>query len=248
MQEAAPAGLHHPHTPSRLVTTRCITCHQRIVHMHLKLRGNRAMLYRSSWIPKETNGNTHGYSIQQFLGSLPVDSFKLPTDLAEVLSAEEVALLEARVFQPARLAADKAKRSAEHHEADPIWRLEEATRLTLEAASRSEQGAVPNAKVAAVQSALSNVRTIVQVQAPPTAPAQFPEQPKADPLKDLLDAIKVARGAVLVGRYGTAPAEGVRSTYAYKMWADIFEAVGGSDGNSLMNALQAKGFAKTRGK
>lgn len=216
--------------------------------MHLKLRGNRAMLYRSSWVPKGTNGNTHGYSVQQFVGSLPVDSPKLPADLANVLSVEEVALLEARVFQPARLAAEKARRSAEQHETDPIWRLEEATRLTLEAASRSERGAVPNAKVAAVQSALANVRTIVQVQAPPTAPAQSPEPSKTDPLKDLLDAIKVARGAVLAGRYGTAPAEGVRSTYAYKMWADIFEAVGGSGGNSLMNALQVKGFAKMRGK
>ncbi|MBC7619657.1 MAG: hypothetical protein H7293_11870 [Candidatus Saccharibacteria bacterium] len=214
--------------------------------MHLKLRGNRAMLYRSSWIPKGTNGNTHGYSIQQFVGSLPVDSPKLPADLADVLSEEEVALLQAKVLQPARLAAEKTKRSAEQREADPVWRLEEATRLTLEAAYRSELWAVPNAKVAAVQSALANVRTIVQVQAPPIAPVQSPEPSKVDPLKDLLDAIKEARGAVLAGRYGTAPAEGVRSTYAYKMWADIFEAVGGSGGNSLMNALQVKGFAKTR--
>lgn len=216
--------------------------------MHLKLRGNRAMLYRSSWVPKGANGNTHGYSIQQFVGSLPVDSAKLPGNLADVLSVEELALLEGKIFLPARLAAEKAKHSAEQHEADPVWRLEEATRLTLEAASRSERGAVPNAKVAAVQSALANVRTIVQVQASPIAQAPLSEPSKVDPLKDLLDAIKVARGAVLDGRYGTAPAEGVRSTYAYKMWADIFEAVGGSDGNSLMNALQTKGFAKTRGK
>jgi hypothetical protein len=206
------------------------------------------MLYRSSWVPKGANGNTHGYSTQQFVGSLPVDSPKLPADLADMLSVEEVALLEAKVFQPARLAAEKARRSAEHHEDDPVWRLEEATRLTLEAASRSERGAVPNAKVAAVQSALANVRTIVQVQPTPTAPVQLPELSKADPLKELLAAIQAARRAVLDGRYGTAPSEGVRSTYAYKMWADIFEAVGGSGGSSLMNALQTKGFAKTRGK
>lgn len=216
--------------------------------MHLKLRSNRAMLYRSSWVPKGANGNTHGYSIQQYVGSLPVDTSILPPNLEDVLSVEEVALLEAKVFLPARLAAEKARRSAEQHETDPVWRLEEATRLTLEAASRSERGAVPNAKVAAVQSALATVRTIVQVQGPPTAQVQLSELAKADPLKDLLDTIKAARGAVLAGRYGTAPAEGVRSTYAYKMWADIFEAVGGSGGNSLMNALQTKGFAKTRGK
>lgn len=216
--------------------------------MHLKLRGSRAMLYRSSWIPKGVNGNTHGYSSQHFVGSLPINSSKLPLDLVGVLSEEEVALLEDRVFRPARLAAESAKRAAEQRETDPVWRLEEAARLTVEAASRSEQGAVAVAKVAAVRSALANVRTIAPLQAPPTTSSQLPESVKGDPLKDLLESIKLARGAVLAGRYGTAPVEGVRSTYAYKMWADIFDAVGGSGGNSLMNALQLKGFAKTRGK
>lgn len=216
--------------------------------MHLKLRGSRAMLYRSSWIPKGANGNTHGYSIQHFVGSLPMNSLNLPLDLDGALSAEELALLETKVFLPARLAVENAKRAAELHEADPVWRLEEATRLTLEAVSRSERRAVPHGKVDAVQSALSKVRTIVQVQTTSNTPAQLPEVSKVDPLKDLLDAVKAARSAVLAGRYGVAPTDGVRSTYAYKMWANIFEAVGGSDGQSLMNALQTKGFAKTRGK
>ena len=83
---------------------------------------------------------------------------------------------------------------------------------------------------------------------PSTPPALATEQSVSDPLKAALGAIKLARDAVLTGRYGTAPAEGVRGTSVYKMWADIFETVGGSDGNSLMRALQAKGFAKTRGK
>jgi hypothetical protein len=67
-------------------------------------------------------------------------------------------------------------------------------------------------------------------------------------LRDALAAIKAARDAVLAGRYGTAPAEGVRATYPYKKWAEIFEAVEGTGSDSLMRALQAKGFAKTRGK
>ena len=129
-------------------------------------------------------------------------------------------------------------------EADPIWRLDDATHLVLEAAQKSESCVVPNSNVAAVQAALSKVRTISQTptHAPPV------ENSKSDPLKDALVAIKAARDAVLEGRYGTAPVEGVRSTYPYRLWADIFETVGRSDGNSLMRALQAKGFAKTRGK
>lgn len=42
--------------------------------MHKKVRGKSACLYRSSWVPKGTNGNTHGYAQQTFVGSLPVDA------------------------------------------------------------------------------------------------------------------------------------------------------------------------------
>ena len=53
---------------------------------------------------------------------------------------------------------------------------------------------------------------------------------------------------MLSGSYGIAPKEGVRATYAYKKWADIQQAVAGTTGDSLMRALQTRGFAKTRGK
>jgi hypothetical protein len=212
--------------------------------MHIKIRGSRAMLYRSSWVAKGANGNSHGYSRQSFVGSLPTGAVAMPSELASKLSADELAFLDAKLLQPARLAAQQKRRAEELREADPLWRLGEAERLTLEAAHRSEKGAVPNAKVAAVQSALSRVRTITQ--APTHSPPM--ELQRSDPLKDALAAIRAARDAVLAGRYGTAPVEGVRGTSVYKLWADIFETVGGSDGNSVMRALQTKGFAKTRGK
>lgn len=223
-----------------------ITRHKGTSTMHIKRRGTRAMLYRSRWIPKGANGNSHGYSQQIFVGSISADSGgeALSAELMEKLTPEELQFLEEKLFQPARRAAEQRQKAAKEREADPVWRLAEAARLAHEAAHRSEGGAVPNSNVAAVQAALSKVRTIHQTpaHAPPA------ENSKSDPLKDALLAIQAARDAVLAGRYGTAPAEGVRSTYPYKLWADIFEAVGGSDGNSLMRALQAKGFAKTRGK
>jgi hypothetical protein len=202
------------------------------------------MLYRSNWVPKGANGNSHGYSQQTFIGSLPAEAENLPTDLASKLSKAELEVLDSKLLQPARQAAQKKHKAAEEREADPIWRLAEAARLSREAADRSENGAVPSSNVSAVQAALSKVRTISQTPtyAPPV------ESSKSDPLKDALIAIKAARDAVLAGRYGTAPSEGVRSTYPYRLWADIFETVGGSEGNSLMRALQAKGFAKTRGR
>lgn len=222
--------------------------------MHIKHRGNRAMLYRSSWVPKGAAGNTHGYSTQNFVGSLPLDAENLPDELENKFSSVELRYLEYNIFLPARLAAQQKERAAELREADPIWRLDEAARLTLEAAERSERGVVPNARVSAVQAALGRVRTIsqalsfVQPTVQPTPATLVAAQARDDPLRDALAAIKAARDAVMAGRYGTAPAEGVRATYAYRKWAEIYEAIEGTGNDSLLRALQSKGFAKTRGK
>lgn len=222
--------------------------------MHIKIRGNRAMLYRSSWVAKGSSGNTHGYAVQQFAGSLPKDSASLPAELANKFSGPELQLLETKIFQPARQAAQEEVRAAEHKESDPIWRLEEAARLSMEAAVRSERGSVPNSRVAAVHTALSRVKTITPAPThalAPTAPqsgAQVPAggQSKGDPLTEALVAIKAARDAVQAGRYGTAPAEGVRATHAYKLWSKIFDAIEGPNGTSLLAALQGQDYVKTR--
>ena len=222
--------------------------------MHIKRRSNRAMLYRSSWVPKGSAGNTHGYSTQTFVGSLPLAAQDLPGELENKFSSAELRYLDDKIFQPARLAAQQKVRAAELREADPIWRLDEAARLTLVAAERSERGLVPDGRVSAVQAALGRVKTISQalssVQPPgqPTPAAPVAGQGRDDPLRDALIAIKAARDAVLAGRYGTAPAEGVRATYAYRTWAEIFDAIEGAGNGSLLRALQSKGFAKTRGK
>ncbi len=224
--------------------------------MHIKFRSARAILYRSLWVPKGTCGNTHGYSVQNYVGSLPLESIEVPTDLAALLSIEEVATVDSRVCAPARRAADEAKRTAERREADPIWRLEEAARLIAEAAIRSEKGVVPDSKLAAIQTAVAAVKSVSQFRpaavVPPAPiaakPAVTPATERADALRDALEAINAARVAVLAGSYGSAPKEGVRTTYAYKKWADILQAVTGTTGDSLMRALQTRGFAKTRGR
>ena len=224
--------------------------------MHIKIRGARAILYRSSWVPKGSSGNTHGYSIQRYVGSLPLESTDVPTDLAPLLTSDEVATVESKVCTPARFAAEEAKRSAERREADPIWRLEEAARLISEAATRSEKGVVPDSKLAAIQAAMTAVKSVSQfrpaVVVPPAPiaakPAVTTVTERVDTLRDALDAINAARVAVLAGSYGSAPKEGVRTTYAYKKWADILQAVTGTTGDSLMRALQTRGFAKTRGR
>ena len=220
--------------------------------MHIKRRGNRAMLYRSSWVPKGSAGNTHGYSTQTFVGSLSLDAENLPVELENMFSSDELEYLESKLFQPARSASEQKKRAFEHRQTDPIWRLDEAARLSAEAAVCSERGVVPNTKVAAIHAALAKVKTITPVQlVPPTVAnpaAPTAESGRPDPLRDALTAIKAARDAVLAGRYGSAPAEGVRATYAYKKWSEIFEAIEGVGSDSLLRALQSKGFAKTRGK
>lgn len=215
-------------------------------HMYIKTRGNRKLLYRSNWVRKGAAGNTHGYPQPCKVWSLPVNTLELPAGLAAILTAEERSYVDAHVCAPARFAAESVRR----RQLDPIWRLEEAERLGIEAAKFSEHAVVPDGKVAAVRAALAKVKTMsafkTQVQ---TSELSAPEiQVKTDPMRDALKAIQTARDAVLSGRYGSAPAEGVRSTSTYKLWAEIFDLVGGADGNSLMRALQTRGFAKTRAK
>ncbi|MGY2492813.1 hypothetical protein [Cupriavidus sp. CP313] len=57
--------------------------------MHAKKRGNRIILYRSSHVRKCANGNTHGYSTQEFVGRLPAGSKVLPSALAARLTLAE---------------------------------------------------------------------------------------------------------------------------------------------------------------
>jgi hypothetical protein len=224
--------------------------------MFIKTRRTLALLYRSAWVAKGTCGNSHGYSVQHYVGSLPLESIEVPTDLAALLTSEEVAAVDFKVCTPVRLAAEEAKRTAERREADPIWRLEEAARLIAEAATRSEKGVVPDSKLAAIQTAMAAVKSVSQfrpavaLQPTPIAAktAVTTTTERVDSLRDALDAINAARVAVLAGSYGSAPKEGVRTTYAYKKWADILQAVTGTTGDSLMRALQTRGFAKTRGK
>ena len=220
--------------------------------MHIKRRGTRAMLYRSSWVAKGAAGNTHGYSTQTFVASLPLDAASLPDGLENKFSSDELEYLESKLFGPARIATEQKKRAAEHRQIDPLWRLDEAARLSAEAAVCSERGVVPNAKVAAVHAALANVRTITPVQlTPPTVANTAPltaAPGAADPLLEALVAIKAARDAVMAGRYGSAPAEGARATHPYKMWTEIFETIEGKGLDSLLRTLQVRGFVKTRSK
>ena len=225
--------------------------------MHLKKRDHRVLLYRSEWVPKGTQGNSHGFSVQRYVGSLDEYSESIPANVLPSLTTAEQCFVTARVIQPAIQRSAELRLAAEKREKDPIWRLEEATSLLAEAAQRSEREVVPDSKVNAARAALDNVRTLSRLQLPPPTPhsgsltpsIQPPSSASSkDPLKDALDAIRAARDSVINGRYGTAPKEGVRSTYPYKRWAEILEAVTGTEGKSLMRALQERGFAKTRGK
>jgi hypothetical protein len=225
--------------------------------MHIKRRDNRVLLYRSEWVPKGTQGNSHGYSVQRYVAGLDVDLELIPATVLAKLSAAEQSFVTARVIQPAIQRSAELRLAAERRERDPIWRLEQATDLIVEAAQRSEREVVPDSKVNAAKAALQNVRTLSRLQSQPQPPqsgsaavsiAPLPSTNSKDSLKDALDAIRAARDAVTNGRYGQAPKEGVRSTYPYRKWAEILEAVTGSESKSLMRALQERGFAKTRGK
>ena len=129
--------------------------------MHMKIRGNTACLYRSKWMKKGADGgNTRGYAVQNYVGSISARAQSVPEALREMLTAPEVEYLMNAICAPAVEVAEQLQRSAELHERDPCWRLEEAARLVGEAAVRSADWPVALAKIAAVTASLVQIRML----------------------------------------------------------------------------------------
>lgn len=208
--------------------------------MHIKTRHGRALLYRSEWVPKGTDGNSHGYTKQVYVGSISLGATSIPVELQERLTDKEAELLEHKVCRPARDRSADQAREAERRERDPGWRVAEAARLVEEAVERSAEQPVTVAAVTQLQERVERLRIAGDQSKPKTAPA-------TDPLAEALSAVQAAAQAVAGGRYGKAPAEQVRTTRTYHMWAELFELVQGDSETSLLRALQAKGFVKKRG-
>ena len=213
--------------------------------MHIKHRRGSALLYRSVWVPKGSTGNTHGFSRQHYVGSLPTSAEAIPDALLPKLSEDERTFVDAKICAPAREAAEWQRREAERRERDPGWRLDEAYRLVREAAQRSGAVPVSAASLGTLHGALAGVKT--DGSAPPAAKTNG-KTAEDDPLQSALAAVQEAARAVAAGRYGKAPAEQVRSTRTYRLWADLWEAVGGEAEGSLLRALQDRGFVKRRGR
>lgn len=208
--------------------------------MHIKQRRGRALLYRSAWVPKGADGNSHGFTRQVYVGSIAQDATAIPVELSGRLVGDELEFVEDRVCRPARERIAELAREAERRERDSAWRVAEATRLVEEAAERSGEQAVPAVTVTRLRETLERVRVASDQAKPKTAPV-------TDPLADALAAVRIAAQAVASGRYGRAPAEQVRTTQTYKLWAELFDLVQGESDSSLLRALQAKGFVKKRG-
>jgi hypothetical protein len=206
--------------------------------MHLKHRNNRAYLYRTEWVPRGREGNTHGFSRHRFVASLPVNSTDLPLSLRELLSADEQVWVERAVLEPARASQAAAMAQAEQHERDPRWRIEQASALINQAVELSKQAPVPKELVSRLR---EHLQGLTQDEPNPAAPVA-----RHDPLGAALAAIREAAAAVESGHYGRAPQIGMRQTWPHKAWMQIHEAVAGTNGRSLLRTLQNRGFAKAR--
>lgn len=208
--------------------------------MHIKRRGQRAMLYRSRWVAKGAQGNSHGYSVQTFIGSLPIDATSAPEELLSRVTPDELLFVEKRILQPARLAAEREGRVAAARAKDPVWRVDDALRLLQEVVSLSATSAVPVSRIKAVRDTLGAINA-------------YPRQPETskiekDPLRDAVLSLDAAAKFVTEGGYGIAPAGASRKSQVYENWQAIVRHVEGGDSGdvSLLRALQSKGWVKTR--
>jgi hypothetical protein len=187
--------------------------------MKINIRGRRAYLYRRRWVPVGP-GVPHAYSTEDYVGVIHADAESIPEPLLKLLSEAEQAQL---------------------HERDPLWRIVEAAKLLEEAAQLSQEHRVPRASLASTMQAIDGIRQIDNGHhlTRPSAPTSN------NKLAEALTAVKAAADAIRDGAYGHAPAGGARSTRTYQLWAELSEAL---DGNreSLLRALQEKGFVKTR--
>lgn len=209
--------------------------------MHAKKRNNRFSLYRSKYVRKGAEGNTHGYPKPKFVGSLPVDAQEIPAELTAKLLPSELEYVENTIVIPARQAAEQSRRLAEEErramearERDPRWRLEEALRLLTDAGrlvSETSRG-IDAAKVNALGAALEKLAVAGKV--------------RRDPLDAVVAAVTSAITAVKAGHYGSAPVDNVRDTPVYKRWQRVRDVVD-SGNDSLLKALQGKGWARVRG-
>ena len=205
--------------------------------MKINLRGRRAYLYRRRWVPAST-AVPAAHPVEDYLGAIDTNAESIPPELLTVLTTTEQAQLQEKILLPAAAARAAATRRAQ----DPLWRIAEASRLLTEAAHCSQSTLVPSNALSAPRQALDDIR--VSDPAPVRTPTSEP-RPSADKLADALVAVKAAAEAVRMGAYGKAPVEGARSTRAYRLWSDIFQAVETGE-RSLLRALQEKGFVKTR--
>jgi hypothetical protein len=208
--------------------------------MHIKTRRGRALLYRSTWVPRGAKGNTHGYTKQVYVGSIAGDATAVPVKLQERLATDEFDFIEDRICRPARDRIAELARETERKERDPVWRVAEAARLVDEAVEPSFEQPVTVAAVTRLREGVERLRVSGE-QAKPRATQT------TDPLAEALSAVRAAAQAVASGRYGKAPAEQVRTTRTYKLWAELFDLVQGESDSSLLRALQAKGYVKRRG-
>jgi hypothetical protein len=204
--------------------------------MHVKKRGNKALLYRSTWVPKGTEGNSHGFSRQVYVGSMPLLATEIPADTGAKLTPAEREFVERQVVRPAQHASARAQAEAQKRSCDPLWRLEEGLRLVREAAALSAHGAVPAARVRELQNVLSTIHVIGALARPA----------ERDPLENAVEALRNAARAVGDGYYGPAPDEGVRKSPVYTRWLAISEQVDGSASDGLLRQLQARAWVKAK--
>lgn len=207
--------------------------------MNIRRRRGRATLWRTEWVPKGKEGNSHGFKRERYVASIPFDAREVPETIRGLLSPSELAAVHRRVIDPARAAWAMQEQARMTREADALWRLQEALKLTEQARARATRS--PDERAAAQQ-------LMAAVDALPYSAPQ-PAKPNMAGIGQLVaarDALREAARAVKAGALGDAPSTEVRSTQAYRLWSEISALVSPGEKGNLLDELQSRGWVKRR--
>lgn len=204
--------------------------------MSIIIRKNKhtARIMRQEYVRKDSEGNPHGFVRQVPLATISLAAIEVPAEISDILSTKELEHLQRVVVEPAQQEAQRQQRYLELRERDPNWRAFEALRWLEEVEAKSQN-------ISLEPKVRKQLQEVIQRLGLTSA-----DMSSQDPLDTVIKAVQHAVTRVEQGCYGKNEGVVRKDSLAARKWAQLRGLVL-DDKNSLLVALQRKGWVSRRG-